>query len=62
MKKNLGKLALHSETLRGLDSLNRQEVGAVAGGNTENTCFQTCHCKSAYTCFWSDCGCPTSWC
>ncbi len=59
MKKSLAKLALHRETLNGLDA---KDLRPAAGGNTENTCFQTCYCRSAYTCYWSECGCPTSWC
>ncbi len=59
MKKNLAKLTLHRETLNGLEA---KDLHPAVGGNTQNTCFQTCNCKSAYTCYWSECGCPTSWC
>lgn len=62
MKKSLGrKLSLSRETLRGLDE--KGEELRVAGGNlTQNTCFQTCYCRSAYTCYWSECACPTASC
>ena len=67
MKKSLvKKLSLSRETLCGLADLNQGEnLRRVAGGTeythtwyaTENTCFETCYCRSGYTCDWSDCGC-----
>jgi len=63
MRKSLrGKLSLSRETVRGLEDLGQQDLPRVAAGGTENTCFQTCNCRSAYTCYWSECGCPSSGC
>lgn len=60
-KKAVKKLSLSRETLHGLAELKGEDL-RIAGGATENTCFQTCYCRSAYTCYWSECGCPTSVC
>lgn len=62
MKKNrVRKMALSRETLRGLDDLGSEDL-RIAGGTTENTCFDTCYCRSARTCYWSECGCFTAYC
>lgn len=72
MKKNrVTKLSLSRETLHRLADLNQIWGGTGAdsypgscpqNGCTEGTCFETCYCRSAYTCYWSECGCPTSGC
>ncbi len=62
MKKS-AKLTLNRETLVGLNSTKEEMLLVANGGNTQNTCFLTCNCRSAYTCYWSDCGCSADgWC
>lgn len=61
-KKPSRKLSLNRETLRGLDDLNREGLNFAGGEATQLTCFQTCYCRSAYTCYWSECGCQSAVC
>lgn len=57
-KRTPRKLSLSRETLRGLDDLKSEDLVQARGGtDTQTTCFQTCHCKSGYSCDWSICGC-----
>jgi hypothetical protein len=64
MKKNaVKKLSLNRETLHELANLRSEDArGADDANLTQNTCFQTCYCRSAYTCYWSECACFTAGC